>query len=199
MIRKLVVLVGLVVTMTGCVSVHDLPPLNFSVPEQGVSEKKLDAEVKSITVTVAGPEDRKGKIDMVMAETSGFSGATGGSVTRIWHTALEEALNRILIFSDDGRKKVSILVKILRLETPHIGVEIVTQVSAKYEIIDRATGDIIYADDIDTIGKSPFSDNWIGFVRARTSINRAIQKNISNFIRAIESVDIDKPMFPVRR
>lgn len=194
----LVVLASL--ALTGCApTVLDLPALNFSVPEQGVAKKKHDAEVRSITVTIAGPNERKGTVNVALAETAGFGAATGGELARVWRTALEEALNRILIFRDDGKKKISILVKILRLDGPVFGGEMVTQVSAKYEIIDRATGDIIYTDDIDTTGKSPFADNWIGFVRARISINRAVQNNISAFVRAVEGIDIDKPMFPVRR
>jgi len=43
------------VVLSGCGSV---PPLNFSVPNVGVSQKKIDAEMKSMTVTIAVPMKR---------------------------------------------------------------------------------------------------------------------------------------------
>jgi hypothetical protein len=43
------------VLLSGCGSV---PPLNFSVPNVGVSQKKIDAEMKSMTVTIARPDEK---------------------------------------------------------------------------------------------------------------------------------------------
>ena len=48
---------------TGCLVVvfalggggQQLPPLNFSVPNVGPASKKIETEVKSITVTMGGP------------------------------------------------------------------------------------------------------------------------------------------------
>ena len=32
----------------------------------------------------------------------------------------------------------------------------------------------------------------------RESINRAVQNNITQFLQALETVDVQKPMFPVK-
>ncbi|MEW0805056.1 hypothetical protein AB0U16_15655, partial [Escherichia coli] len=37
-------------SLTGCASV---PPLNFSTPNVGVSQKKIDAEIKSLTTSIS--------------------------------------------------------------------------------------------------------------------------------------------------
>jgi len=46
----------LAMLLSGCASA---PPLNFSVPNVGVSEQKIDAEMKSLTVTLARPDEKK--------------------------------------------------------------------------------------------------------------------------------------------
>ena len=50
----------------GCVS---LPPVNFSAPNIGVSSTKLDAELKSLTVSVARPDEATGEIDPALEFT----------------------------------------------------------------------------------------------------------------------------------
>lgn len=67
---------------------------------------------------------------------------------------------------------------------------------AKYEIINRNDGSIIYTQDISSKGEVPFDHSLIGMTRARESINRAAQNNIKQFLQAIELVDVNKPMFP---
>ncbi|HEI3725675.1 TPA: UDP-N-acetylglucosamine acyltransferase [Escherichia coli] len=69
---------------------------------------------------------------------------------------------------------------------------------ARYEIINRANGDIIYTQDIESTGTVPASYAFYGIVRARESVNRAVQNNITQFLQALESVDLSRPMFPVR-
>ena len=45
------------VLLSGCGSI---PPLNFSVPNVGISQKKIYAEMKSMTVTIARPDEKTG-------------------------------------------------------------------------------------------------------------------------------------------
>ena len=172
----------------GCVS---LPPVNFSAPNIGVSSTKLDAELKSLTVSVARPDEATGEIDPGIGVHAG-----------LWKNALEEAFKRRAIFKDDSPKKISLAVKILKLGVPRFGAGMTTHASARYEIIDRSDGSIIFTTDISTSGEGPIKlDPFCDFSCAMGSrvvdgINRSVQKNIIQFLQALETVDMDKPMFP---
>ena len=105
----------------------------------------------------------------------------------------------MLIFKDDSPKKVSLAVKILKFDTRYFPT---THTSARYEIIDRSSGSIIFTTDISTSGEGPFKfDPFCDMGCAMGSrvvdgLNRSVQKNIIQFLQALETVDIDKPMFP---
>lgn len=176
-----VVLIAFLITACGSV-----PPLNFSVPNVGVSSKKIDAEMKSMTVTIARPDEKTGDLPVGMEQM----------VPQLWQTALTESLNKMAVFQDDAAKKVNISVKILKLEVPGAGFAMTTTTAARYEIMDRKTGDLIYAQSIDSSGTTPVDYAFMGVARARESINRAVQNNITQFLQALETVDVNKPMFP---
>lgn len=167
----------------GCAS-H--PPMNFSVPSVGVTQKKIDAELKSMTVTIARPEEKTGKLPAGM-ETI---------VPQLWQTALTESLNNMAVFQDDATKKVNLSVKILKLDIPNFGAGMTTLAGARYELMDRKTGDLIYAQDIQSSGEVPWDYAFVGHTRALESINRAVQNNIKQFLQALETIDASKPMFP---
>ncbi len=168
--------------LTGCAAP---PPLNFSVPDVGVSKSKIDAEVKSVTVTLARPDEAKGNLPM------GIEG-----VTNFWKESLQESIDRMAIFKDDSKNKLSIQVKILAFEIPGFGASMTSKSVARYELIDRASGSIVYTQDITADGSVPFNHAFMGVTRARESINRAAQNNIKLFLQALETVDVTKPMFP---
>lgn len=169
-------------TLVGCAAP---PPVNFSVPDVGVSTVKIDAEVRAITVTLARPDEAKGDMP------AGIEGITG-----LWKESLQEAIDRMAIFKDDSRNKVSIQVKILAFEIPFMGASMTSKVIARYEVIDRSNGSIVYTQDISADGTAPFNHSLIAPTRIRESINRAAQNNIKMFLQALESVDVAKPMFP---
>jgi len=171
--------------LSGCGSV---PPLNFSVPNVGVSQKKIDAEMKSMTVTIARPDEKTGDLPLGIEQL----------VPQIWQTSLTEALNKMAIFQDDAVKKVNVSVKILKLNPPGAGLAMTTETAARYEITDRKTGDVIFTQDITSSGTTPLDYAFMGVARARESINRAVQNNITQFLQALETVDIQKPMFPAK-
>lgn len=102
------------------------------------------------------------------------------------------------IFQDDAAKKVNISVKILRLDIPGAGASMTTETAARYEIMDRKTGDIIFTQDIPSSGTTPWDHAFLGIARVRESINRAVQNNITQFLQALETVDVQKPMFPAK-
>jgi len=174
-----------VVFLSGCGSI---PPLNFSVPNVGVSQKKIDAEMKSMTVTIARPDEKTGDLPVGMEQM----------VPQIWQTSLTESLNKMGIFQDDSAKKVNVSVKILKLDVPGAGFSMTTSTAARYEIMDRKSGDLIFSQDIASSGTTPVDYAFMGVARARESINRAVQNNITQFLQALETVDVNKPMFPAK-
>ncbi len=172
------------ILLSGCVSI---PPLNFSVPV-GVSQKKIDAEMKSMTVTIARPDEQTGDLPAGMEQM----------VPQLWQTALTESLNRTAIFQDDAPKKVNLSVKILKFNVPVAGASFTTEAAARYEIMDRKTGDIIFTQDISSSGTTPWDYAFEGAARQRESINRAVRNNITQFLQALDTVDVQKPMFPAK-
>ena len=174
----------LLLLSSGCIGTKRLP-VNFSAPNIGVSSTKLDAELKSLTISLARPDEATGEIDPGI-----------GVHTGLWKTSLEEAFNRMAIFKDDSPRKVSLAVKILKLGVPRFGAGMTTHASARYEIIDRSDGSIIFTTDISTTGDVPFDYAFAARVRLLESINRSVQNNIIQFLQVLETVDMDKPMFP---
>ncbi|MBS9439402.1 UDP-N-acetylglucosamine acyltransferase [Photorhabdus noenieputensis] len=173
--KRLFAIFLLVVTLSGC---QTPPPLNFSVPNVGGSGHKIDAELKSITIVLARPEEQKGGIQAGMEE-----------VPQFWKASLEEALGRMAIFKDDANKKVNLAVKILAIDMPLFGTSMTTKAIARYELIDRSDGRIIYSEDISSNGTVPFNYALLGYIRGRESINRAAQNNITQFLQSLGTVD----------
>lgn len=184
--NKFWISIALVVGLSGCAS---NPPLNFSVPDVGVSQRKIEADMRSLTVTLARPDEAKGKLPA----------AAQHEVPQMWENALTEALNRLAIFDDNAVRKVSLSVKILELDVPAFGASMTTTTTARYEIIDRNDGSIIYTQDVTADGVVPMGHSFAGIVRARESINRSAQNNIAQFLQALQTVDVTKPMFPSSR
>jgi hypothetical protein len=193
---KSVLLLILVTVLAGC---GTTPPANFSVPNVGLSKKKIDAEMKSLTVTVARPDEKTGDLDlnMVSMDFNGQGASAGDLATpQLWQASLTDALNRMAIFNDDSAKKVNLSVKILKLDVPLIGASFTTETTARYEIMDRKNGDLIFSQEISSSGTTPMDYAFMGIARMRESINRAVQNNITQFLQALETVDVNKPMFP---
>jgi hypothetical protein len=180
--RSLLVIMTAIV-LTGCQSV---PPINFSVPNVGYSQKKIDAELKSMTVGIARADEKTGDLPAGMEML----------VPQLWQTSLQEAMNKMAIFNDDASTKVNLSVKILKLNIPGGGFSFTTETAARYELLDRKTGGIIYTQDIVSKGDVPMDYALLGLTRQRESVNRAVQNNITQFLQALETVDVSKPMFP---
>ncbi|NMM04543.1 UDP-N-acetylglucosamine acyltransferase [Paraburkholderia sp. RP-4-7] len=183
--KKLAFTVAAAALLSACTP---MPPLNFSVPNVGYSTHKLDAEMKSMTVTLARPDEATGKVPAGME----------GIVPALWQTSLQESLNKMAIFKDDAPEKVNLSVKVLKLDPPGAGFSMTTNVEARYELQNRANGDIIYSQNIASSGTVPADYAFAGIVRMRESVNRAVQNNVSLFLQALETVDLKKPMFPTQ-
>jgi hypothetical protein len=70
-----------------------------------------------------------------------------------------------------------------------------TKVAAIYEVIDRGNGSMLYSELIESKGIVPMNYAFVGFVRARESVNRAIRNNIADFIHSLDQADLTKPVF----
>jgi hypothetical protein len=162
--------------LTGCTSV---PPLNFSVSTPVVSPVKVDAELKAISVTLAQPNEQKGDIYAGMEAIPG-----------IWKSSLEESLGRMAIFKDDSEEKLNLSVKVLAIDAPAAGFSMETRTIAKYELINRSTGQVVYQREIESLGVVPMSYAFLGVVRARESINRSVQQNITDFLEGIKTLKL---------
>jgi hypothetical protein len=183
--KKIFGLIAVALALTGCQTV---PPINFSVPNVGYSAKKIDAELKSMTVGIARADEKTGDLPAGMEVL----------VPQLWQSALQESLNKMAIFNDDATSKVNLSVKILKLNIPGAGASFTTETAARYELTDRKTGAIIYTQDISSKGEVPWDYSLAGVARQRESINRSVQNNITQFLQALQTVDVSKPMFPVK-
>ncbi|MEQ4644683.1 UDP-N-acetylglucosamine acyltransferase [Providencia vermicola] len=179
--RKLLLICFSIIALSGCQSV---PPLNFVVQDIQPSKHKIDAELKSISVSLASPSEKKGDIEAGMEVVPAF-----------WKSALEDALAKNSIFKDDVTKKANLSVKVLALNAPSFGAEMKTISIAKYQIIDRANGEILYSSEITSDGIVPFNYAFLGVVRARESVNRAVQNNIKKFLEQLDSFDVNKTYY----
>jgi hypothetical protein len=173
--------------LSGCASV---PPLDFSPTNVGLSRVKHDAAMVSTSVTAASKTDRKGPIDIAGAEND---------ITSMWKTALDDTILRMAIFRDDSSNKLSLAVKILKVDMPGAGFAMTTGTIARYELINRNTGDIVFSTEIETDGRVPMGDNFVGAIRARNSLSLSVQNNITTFLQQLESADLTKPMFPAKQ
>ena len=175
---------------------EQMPPLDFAVSNVGPSRTHLDAEVRSITIEIGRPDEQTGPVDVSLVETSGTGIGTGNALTSTWRTALEDALDRMALFRDDAHRKVLISVRILKLDVPGAGGAFTTKAVARYEIVDLSNGSIIFRDDVASQGTTPFNYAFFGAIRARESVNRAVQNNIAKFLQQAQTIDLDRPMFP---
>lgn len=178
--------------LSGCGS---QPPLNFSSANIGMSSRKIDAELKSVTVNFARPEETTGPLDLAWVDRVDTQAASSQLVQQQWQSALLESINSMILFQDDATKKVNLSVKILKLEILN-SIPKVTNTEARYEIIDRKTGDLIFTQNISSSGVISISTCFDTCVRR--SLNLAVQNNISQFLQALETINVQKPMFPAK-
>lgn len=180
----------LLLAAVGCKTVQ---PPNFTPTEVGFATEKADADLRSIAVSYAQPAEQTGKVRVAYIERF-----LGTSLTPVWKEALNDALVRSAIFSDNSTKKVSLLVKITEFDPPSAGITFETPISAKYEIIDRENGAVVFTTQIQTLGKCEMSHDFVGAVRSVEAMNRGVQQNIIEFIQQLEGAELNKELIPGR-
>jgi hypothetical protein len=111
--------------------------------------------------------------------------------------ALQDALNRSLIFKDNQDTKVNISVRIVEYDKiTNWSADKITKVAAIYEVIDRSNGALLFSEMIEssatiTLDQGPRS----GAIRGNKSQSRAVRKNIANFINRLQQSDFSRPLF----
>lgn len=153
------------------------PPMNFSVSDIPASKNKINYELHSSSVVWGSPKELKGKVPTVWAT----------DIQQEWKNSLENAINRAAIFNDDSDRKTGLSVKILQFDAPGMGATMTTYTTARYELIDRKNGTVIFTKDIPTKGVVPAGYAFYGLTRALESINRAVQSNVAEFILQLQS------------
>lgn len=177
-VRIIAVVISLA-ALGGCVTI---PPADFTVQDVGLVSQRKDADLKSITVGYATQRQQK-KVEV------------NHVVPPLWKEALQDAINRSLIFSDNGSRKVNLSVRINEFDVPQWGVSMTTRTSAIYEIVDRETGDLLFTETVESEGVVPANYAFVGAVRATESMNRAVRNNIADFINRLQQADLSKPIF----
>lgn len=163
----------LLLILTSC---STIPPADFTLQEIPSVSKK-EAEVVSVTVGYV-PKER------------GMTIETNHLVPPAWQTALEDAINRSLIFSDDQERKLSLSVRIYHFDLPAAGFTMVSDCGAIYEVLDRNSGDVVFSERLMTSGSVPMDYDFVGLVRASESINRCARNNIRDFLIALDNSNI---------
>lgn len=151
------------------------PNLKFNLPDVDVSRKKIDAELKFISVTMQNPLERSGPPVLILER----------EIPSLLQRSLKDALDKNLIFKDQSNKKVDVIAKIFKLNLPHSGITMTTEVGVKYEIIDRKTEEVLFSQNIFSLGSASM-EYITGAARSEESINRAIRSNITLFLQKIE-------------
>jgi hypothetical protein len=173
------IIFGLVILLSGCVST---PPVDFTVQDVGMVSQRKDAELISMTVGFA-PQSQQKKVE------------ANATIPPLWKEALQDAINRSLIFQDDASKKINLSVRISEFNIPGAGLSMTTKVTAIYEIVDRSNGDLLFAQEISSEGVVPTGYAFAGVTRMVESWNRAVRNNIADFINNLEQADISKALF----
>lgn len=159
-------------------------PLNFTPSNVQPSGTKIDVALVKVNVALdstPGNTFKKKRLD-----ASGFE----SQLAQLWQTSLDDSLGRTAIFNDDSKRRANLSVRILRLAQPKAGVVMHTGTVAKYELIDRSTGQTIYSTDVESDGRVGGGYAMTATTRARESINRSIQNNITQFIDKLKSAQI---------
>lgn len=159
-------------------------PLNFTPSNVQPSATKIDVALVKVNVALdstPGNTLKKKRLD-----ASGFE----AQLAQLWQSSLDDTLARTAIFNDDAKRRANLSVRILRLAQPKIGLAMHTGTVARYELIDRSSGQTIYSTEIESDGRVGGGYAMTATTRARESINRSIQNNITQFIEKLKTAQI---------
>ena len=185
--KSISTIIVLSIILTACASV---PPLNFTPNDDDIKIKKsrtINAELKTITVSSAKPSEQIGQIQV------GFGGNQyESSLKETLKSSLEESLLKSQIFNDDSDNKLSLLAKVMKLESPDGGLNFKTYTTIRYQLIERKNGHIVYDKLITSTGEIPFNYSVLGIARFHEARNISMRNNIKNFINDLNKNGLSK-------
>ena len=166
--------------LAGCATPQ---PPDFTIRDAIPVKNKQEAELRSVTVVYDA--DAKINVDMTYLARSNVDTAS------LWKEGLTDALNRTVVFQDDQKLKVSLSVRIVEIEMNHWGGTGIV-VTALYELIDRATGKVLFEENIAGSGALTVSDVFHGATRIRMMFEMAVRDNIKKFISTVSEINLSE-------
>lgn len=174
---------GLIALLSGCAT--QAPPLNFTPVDVLPAKNKVEAELKTLTVSIAKEEERLGE-----TQVGFFGNQYEASFKQTLKDAIEEALTKSAVFNDLATKKVSLTAKVMQFQSPSAGVSFETKAIIRYEIFDRKDGKLIFRRDIASTGSVPGDYAFMGAIRYTEARNRAMRENVTQFINSLEELKV---------
>lgn len=158
--------------------------LNFTPDdlEPAPQSQKINAEIKSINISFATKQEQKGELQVGI-----FGNQYEQSFKETFKSALDEALVRTALFSDDSSNKLSLSAKVLKFQSPGSGINFDTYMTVKYDFVNRKTGSSQYITEIDSFGSVPFDYAFMGAIRATEARNRAVKSNIEKLLEELKN------------
>ena len=175
---KLFFLAALAMVMAGCAT--QAPTLDFVPRDVLPIGKKIDSELKTISVSVAKEDERLGETQVGL-----FGNQYETSFRQSFKDSLEEVIGKAAIFNDLSNRKLGLSAKVMQFETPGFSVGFDTTFIVRYQLLDRATGNLVFTRDIRTNGSVPFDHAFLGAIRYTEARNRAVRSNIEQFVASL--------------
>jgi len=156
--------------------------MEFTPTDVVPTTRKIDADLRSITITIAEAKEQKGEVQV------GFGGNVyEQSFKQAFKTALEEGLARSAIFSDLSSRKVSLAARVLRFQSPKMSARFKTEMIVRYEILDRNSGSVIYSNEVASTGEVSMNYAFLGAARWAEARNITVRQNVKNLIADLET------------
>ncbi len=114
-------------------------------------------------------------------------------IPALWQRGLASAIGQSRLF--DGSPRVfDVNVTIYKMKPPRTGGTIETPARARYQLIDAGSHAVVFEAMIETVGHVGPDGNFLGVVRVRDSIDRAVQRNITQFVeRLAKAPELTRP------
>jgi len=162
----------------GCV---EAPP--FFTPNVPEARTRQAGTIGIVSASVDPTAQGAGDVRMIFGSDE---------IPGLWQRGLASALDQSRIFDKSGRV-FDFKVTIYKMKPPDTGSTINTPATARYQIIDAKSRVVVYDTTVENIGRVGPGENFLGVVRIRDSIERAVQSNITQFIERLAIVPALQP------
>lgn len=183
-LRQLLIGTVIIALLSGCASA---PPISFLPDNIPPSKTKLNAEIRSISVSIAQENESFGE-----CQVGFFGNQYEQSFKTAFKEALEEAIVRSTLFKDNSELKAALMAKVMKFESPMAGINFDTEAIIRYELLDRASGETLFFKDVVSNGSVDFNHAFVGAIRFAEARNRAMQSNIKNLLTEFEKITLHK-------